>query len=196
MCDTKTIAPGLNHEESNNDNGSSNVIDVAECIKLLSRDGLTCDGPSCFIRNPRHRCSQCRCRYYCSKTCQKLDWKSHKEYCISIETAHSMNNADAASTRKDMDTVKRSLLLYSPNQPIEDNDDECGICFERPMLNPTTLKECKHTFCSSCLLQWQQSSSSNNREDVQVENNPETRTVLRCPICRTETDQDIVNFML
>jgi len=26
-------------------------------------------------------CSSCKCAYYCSKKCQRLDWPSHKKYC-------------------------------------------------------------------------------------------------------------------
>lgn len=33
-------------------------------------------------------CKQCREIYYCSKSCQKKDWKNHKEYCI----AHRINH--------------------------------------------------------------------------------------------------------
>jgi len=27
------------------------------------------------------KCAGCKCVYYCSKNCQKLDWKEHKEHC-------------------------------------------------------------------------------------------------------------------
>ncbi len=26
-------------------------------------------------------CSRCKCRHYCAETCQRRDWRSHKQYC-------------------------------------------------------------------------------------------------------------------
>jgi|GEM_PF-1969182 len=33
-------------------------------------------------------CSRCKTVYYCSESCQKLDWKQHKVECLSIPKKH------------------------------------------------------------------------------------------------------------
>ncbi|PSN75116.1 hypothetical protein BS50DRAFT_628341 [Corynespora cassiicola Philippines] len=35
----------------------------------------------CATSGGLSRCSRCKSRYYCSRSCQKLDWKSHKLDC-------------------------------------------------------------------------------------------------------------------
>lgn len=39
---------------------------------------------SCYICSKRttKQCGKCFIRYYCSKSCQQLDWMVHKEYCV------------------------------------------------------------------------------------------------------------------
>ena len=32
------------------------------------------------------KCSKCKIVLYCSKECQKLDWKTHKTYCLSADS--------------------------------------------------------------------------------------------------------------
>jgi hypothetical protein len=41
----------------------------------------TCHEPQSALVNPLMRCGQCRIAHYCSKECQKSDWKSHKRIC-------------------------------------------------------------------------------------------------------------------
>ena len=40
---------------------------------------------SCYTKgetgNPLKACAKCMVRYYCSKECQKIDWKEHKHSC-------------------------------------------------------------------------------------------------------------------
>jgi hypothetical protein len=60
------------------------VADVRDELKLPRpvEARLPCGG--CQQRIDEHRmvCSRCKMRYYCSKECQKLDWKAHKESCF------------------------------------------------------------------------------------------------------------------
>ena len=35
-----------------------------------------------------YRCSSCKTAIYCSETCQKSHWKSHKPVCKSISDSH------------------------------------------------------------------------------------------------------------
>jgi hypothetical protein len=38
-----------------------------------------------FARHQMKRCSRCEAPLYCSKPCQKNDWKNHKTYCQPID---------------------------------------------------------------------------------------------------------------
>lgn len=52
----------------------------------LSADFFTCI--LCGKVPPKPlRCSRCRLTYYCSKECQKSDWKNHKKNCLPKETS-------------------------------------------------------------------------------------------------------------
>jgi hypothetical protein len=42
----------------------------------------TCHKPQSTLANPLRRCSRCLIPHYCSKECQKSDWKSHKHNCL------------------------------------------------------------------------------------------------------------------
>lgn len=59
-------------------------------------------------------------------------------------------------------------------------NSECAICLENEMKNPIVLEGCKHAFCSSCLLQWQERKRF-SPEDNQGQQNH------NCPLCRSET---------
>jgi preprotein translocase subunit SecG len=54
---------------------------------------------------------------------------------------------------------------------INDDDDECPICFE-DIINKTTLK-CGHRFCTNCILLYSITSFNENKLEV------------NCPICRS-----------
>lgn len=217
---TGNIADQLNEnsvKDSSNDtiNMNNNDINIVEIIKYLPRECIKCDGPDCNVYNPRHRCSKCYCNYYCSTTCQKNDWKNHKQYCISIDDMKNkheqilyqrneyMNNNNIL----DININKNKILLANnnDNNTSYQQDDECSICLEKPMKNPTYLKECNHKFCSSCILQWQQyrklmadlivnfdeTTPTQQSQDDDITKVQVKRNTLNCPICRTETNDDI-----
>ncbi|KAF7294432.1 hypothetical protein MKEN_01435700 [Mycena kentingensis (nom. inval.)] len=60
---------------------------------------------------------------------------------------------------------------------IQEEDDLCSICFERPTTYGL-LMGCQHVFCISCIRQWR----SNTNVDV-----VESGNTRRCPMCRTPT---------
>ena len=70
------------------------------------------------------KCGNCMAVYYCSTSCQKEDWTSHKEVCNKV--------------------LKEELKEEQP---------ECPICFEviHETVN-RTITECGHCFHSSCLI--------------------------------------------
>jgi len=49
------------------------------------------------------RCSKCKCAYYCSKKCQRKDFKHHKKECISIEEIRKL--------RKNKQICQNCLIL-------------------------------------------------------------------------------------
>ena len=52
------------------------------CIKLNKQH--RCSFKTCGkVLKTLHACSGCKCVFYCSKLCQKRDWKKHKIQCIS-----------------------------------------------------------------------------------------------------------------
>jgi hypothetical protein len=65
------------------------------CLDEKTREALAVPLTSCrgcnnsFALHKMKRCSRCEARFYCSKPCQKNDWKSHKPYCQPIgKTPH------------------------------------------------------------------------------------------------------------
>jgi len=48
-------------------------------------DGLlVCRAENCEASNPNKRCSACTQVGYCSKKCQKSDWRRHKKECLEM----------------------------------------------------------------------------------------------------------------
>ena len=49
------------------------------------RNGIICGSTPCskFAENSQkyNCCSKCKAVWYCSKPCQKQDWKRHKKFC-------------------------------------------------------------------------------------------------------------------
>ena len=60
------------------------------------------------------RCSQCKLAVYCSKQCQKRDWKEHKELCPIFKSA-----IEDQSERQSRDHIMNSYLKYKNGKMIE-----------------------------------------------------------------------------
>ena len=69
----------------------SQLLRPARTFELDRR--RTCDNVSCFnieIGNSKFgKCARCKRLAYCSKSCQKQDWKMHKSECRSAEVISS-----------------------------------------------------------------------------------------------------------
>ena len=56
------------------------------CCQVCKRAGTK--------ENPLKKCARCNCLFYCSKECQKADWKDHKKLCSYLATAADEVGAD------------------------------------------------------------------------------------------------------
>lgn len=45
----------------------------------------------CNMPDPQFKCVKCKTTFYCSKECQKADWKKHKKVCKSIESSKELS---------------------------------------------------------------------------------------------------------
>jgi len=135
------------------------------CFAPPDHKYIQCDARGCGKSSPQMRCSSCRLVYYCSKECQKQDWREHKIQCRDV---HKM--------KQDM---QNSPSMVDPN-PIDhgipvDHDGACGICLEEPIRNPYTFKTCRHAFCYPCVQSYQIACKKMIQD-------------LRCPLCRAQTE--------
>ena len=126
-----------------------------------------CD--SCKKKDPKFKCSACKCYYYCSKECAKLHWVSgHKEECKAIATnSERIKNID---TRVDETLIKLKGLT---------DDDVCSICLERFNITNVFTLPCNHFLCGICIFELP--GKINATEDGEFEEKPPT-----CPQCRAE----------
>jgi len=54
---------------------------VLSMMKGLGKVIHLCDSPFCE-REGTKKCARCRSAFYCSKNCQRLNWRQHKRGCI------------------------------------------------------------------------------------------------------------------
>jgi len=126
-----------------------------------------CDVEGCSQRGAL-RCTGCQCAYYCSVSCQKVDWKEHKIACKRMKRF--------AAERAESDAQRARFLERYEIANKESINSECSICYEVITSNPIQLK-CSHSFCMECVKAYVDSST--NRRD------------LSCPLCRSNEGQYI-----
>jgi len=131
----------------------------------VGREHIECD--ECSKPGPPMRCSRCRAAFYCSKTCQRKDWKSwHKHHCLDIGRQREIQGFGKASAE---------ILESTHAAQQAPANTSCYICLTEDMVDPFTLPRCGHTFCFTCLQRWQTLQKDSN-----------------CPACRKDTP-DIVD---
>ena len=71
----------------------------------------------CGAANPKHRrCQKCG-RPYCSKECQKADWKEHKKYCEPTYRGANFVTEDAVAAERrkatrNLEMFEAQMMLY------------------------------------------------------------------------------------
>ncbi|KNC51484.1 uncharacterized protein AMSG_07680 [Thecamonas trahens ATCC 50062] len=104
----------------------------------------------CGKGESRSRCSRCKAVVYCSRSCQKIDWKAHKQVCVPIST-------NVFSVQ--LDKLEQKHIWSTPfNVPI----DKIGKSMETPLKNgsvPTNLTGRKLIFKVQLPIDWKESGN-------------------------------------
>lgn len=66
----------------------------------------TCKRDQASLSSPMKRCSGCSGQRYCSKECQKADWKQHKKVCGKSNNAPAPGNSDDNASFLDKPTMR------------------------------------------------------------------------------------------
>ncbi|KAJ7054548.1 hypothetical protein C8F01DRAFT_1161975 [Mycena amicta] len=89
---------------------------VADYVQLDARLPIP-DNAVCFSCKKRgvelHRCSGCHTFYYCSRECQKRDWKNHKTICTKylMQSAFGDRLEDAIEQSRDQKLVRTTANI-------------------------------------------------------------------------------------
>lgn len=86
-----------------------------------NRKCLFCDNP-----DPQYKCARCKTAYYCSKECQKADWKLHKRIC------------------KTQDINSKKLELPPPPAPHLIDDSGSSSAFNGKVIEHSLFQEGKN----------------------------------------------------
>ena len=62
---------------------------------MTVRSCNTCHKPQDDLPGPLKACAKCRTTYYCSRDCQKEDWKTHKKVCASQAARYQSSSTDS-----------------------------------------------------------------------------------------------------
>lgn len=79
-----------------------------------------CRNPECTKMTELKNCSRCKRAKYCSKECQRKDWKEHKPLCVPGE------EVDSKTEEKDMEAVSAALEMLS--EEAKKKVEEPGEC--------------------------------------------------------------------
>ena len=76
---------------------------------------LECAHHHCHKKSTKgfKKCSACKKVYYCSRKCQKADWKRHKKVCCKKATTFSSPERQSFDANAQMDEKSRSILHAS-----------------------------------------------------------------------------------
>eukprot|EP00985_Skeletonema_marinoi_P021665 scaffold13397_cov151-Skeletonema_marinoi.AAC.1 len=84
-------------------------------VRSIKKMGICCN-PRCSLperkleRSGMQSCEQCRHVHYCSRNCQKNDWKRHKEACLGVAAKINVFDAQVAPCQLAYDDECRTSL--------------------------------------------------------------------------------------
>lgn len=85
-------------------------------------------------------CSACKSVHYCSRDCQKLDWKSHKTACFQLGQVHLSDKAiDTVLNNKPFNKIFQYIHHF--NITGQNINDKLMICFISPNFDKTNKLE-------------------------------------------------------
>lgn len=146
-------------------------------LASLPRDCIECD--ACGKAAPSVACERCATVYYCNASCRNKHKAEHSPDCHDIAAISQQQEAQVPT--------KEELLSAAGEDAI---NSECGICLEEQMQQPVVTLDCKHAFCSTCLVAWQRQKHNFTNPYM----NPNQANT--CPVCKTETEGNVEDDLL
>ncbi|GBC02154.1 hypothetical protein RclHR1_04480018 [Rhizophagus clarus] len=122
--------------------GNNEIKDNSEIETKKNNDTCSRCGKTSVVEVGGGICSKCKLVFYCSRDCQKEDWKRHKKEC----------NHSSVTTTKSTSSRLADVSITETNNEIKDNkeietkknDDVCSRC------GKTSIVEAGGGICSKC----------------------------------------------
>jgi TPR repeat protein len=134
--------------------------------KICAKNGC---GALIDVNKRCSRCSRCSLVYYCSRDCQRADWKVHKPKCsAAVERKvaqdaradkHSHSRAVAQGRGASANTRAGAGVYTRTNESFDTDseEEECPICFDL-LVDPLSpcLEQLAHRCCRMCVEKMQE----------------------------------------
>jgi len=95
---------------------------MAPIIESLEISCATCHKTQCEHPIPMKQCAKCKTQYYCSRDCQKVDWKSHKRVCRIVAAAAQYWFAPCQKEARALAMLRKQPEAWFRGASIDDRD--------------------------------------------------------------------------
>lgn len=98
----------------------SNMSEIMECDGPAIKMCRNCSKSEMSeeFQQSLMQCSRCKMAYYCSRDCQKANWKSHRKVCIAATKAHTKN----------VNTTETITLNFARNNYVDIMVELVSVC--------------------------------------------------------------------